>query len=65
MNNTSEECGLGSIGMPIVVSTLNKMLAKDRVDATVNVSEMIQARTIADMVAVIDTAKSRASDSGI
>jgi len=41
------------------------MLARDRVDATVNVSEMIQARTIADMVAVIDTAKSRASDSGI
>ena len=65
MNNTSEECGLGSIGMPIVVSTLNKMLAKDHRDASVNVSEMIQARSIADMVAVIDTAKSRASDSGI
>jgi hypothetical protein len=65
MNNTSEECGLGSIGMPIVVFTLNKMLAKDHEDAAVTVSEMIQARTIADMVAVIDTAKSRASDSGI
>jgi hypothetical protein len=42
MNNSSEECGLGSIGMPIAVSTLNKMLAKvmnHDAGATVIVSE--------------------------
>jgi len=65
MNSTLEECGLSSIGMPIVVSTLNALLTKKHEDAVVNVSEMIQARSISDMVAAIDTAKARSSDNGI
>jgi len=65
MSSTLEECGLGSIGMPIVVSTLNKILAKEHKDVAVNVSDMIQAKSVAEMVAVIDIAKARASDSGI
>jgi len=65
MSSTLEECGLGSIGMPIVVSTLNKILSKEHEDVAVDVSGMIQAKSIAEMVAVIDIAKARASDSGI
>ena len=65
VSNTVEECGITSIGMPVLEGMVNKYLAMNDEDAEIDISEMIQAKTIGDLVDVIDAARARATDNGI
>lgn len=64
MNNTVNECGLASVGMPVVVSLLNKHLKLEEENYSVDVIEMVQARTVRDMIDVMKAAKDRSEQTG-
>ena len=64
MNNTVNECGLASVGMPVVVSLLNKHLKLEEENYSVDVIEMVQARTVRDMIDVMKAAKDRSEKTG-
>ena len=62
---TLEECGLASIGVPSLVSLLNKNFSNNQTKGTVVASDIIEAETIADMVDIINAAKELADAQGI
>jgi len=63
---TLEECGLASIGVPVLVGLLNKTFSKKK-SRTLKITapDLIVAETIGDMVDVIDAAKALADDQGV
>jgi len=62
---TLEECGLASIGVPALVTLLNKNFSKGKREVTVVAADLVAAETIADMVEVIDKAKDLADAQGV
>ena len=64
---TLEECGLGSIGLPVLVQMLNKAFAKQKGTHRLQItaSKLIEARTIQDMVQVVDEAKAALDADGV
>ena len=65
MDSTLEECGLASVGIPVLVGLLNKTFSdKDQV-LGLTASDVVEAKTIGDMVAVVEAAKGLAEDQGV
>jgi len=62
---TLEECGLASIGVPALVSLLNKNLLQGNRRVTVVAADLVVAETIGDMAEVFDAAKQLAEHQGI
>ncbi len=62
---TLEECGLASVGVPVLVGLLNKTFSKRSRALTITVADLIDAETILDMVEVVEAAKDLADDQGI
>lgn len=62
---TLEECGLASIGVPAVVTLLNKNFSQGNRRVTVVAADLVVAETIGDMAEVIDAAKQLAEHQGI
>jgi len=62
-----EECGLASIGVPVLVNLLNKNFSKgkDKGKVTVNAVDIVSAETIQEMADIIDEAKELADFQGI
>lgn len=65
MDYTLEECGLASIGVPALVTLMNKNFSKGKRQVTIAAANLVSAETIGDMVEVIDTAKELAQHQGI
>eukprot|EP00986_Skeletonema_menzelii_P004528 scaffold1545_cov124-Skeletonema_menzelii.AAC.11 len=65
MDYTLEECGLASIGVPVLVNLLNKNFSTKRRRLNVTASDLVEAKTIGDMVEVVDAVKARADDQGV
>ena len=65
MDYSLEECGLASVGVPILVSLLNKNFSTKQRRLNITTSDLVEAKTIGDMVEVVDTVKARADDQGI
>lgn len=62
---TLEECGLASIGVPALVTLMNKNFSKGKRQVTIVAADLVSAETIADMVGVIDAAKELADAQGV
>jgi len=65
MDFTLEDCGLASIGVPVVVGLLNKNFSTKARKLNISAADLVVAKTIADMVAVVDAAKALADDQGV
>ncbi len=65
MEYTLGECGLASIGVPVLVNLLNKnFLTKER-QFNITASDLVGAKTIGDMVEVVDAIKALAEEQGV
>lgn len=65
MDYSLEECGLASVGVPILVNLLNKNFSTKQRRLNITTSDLVEAKTVGDMVEVVDTVKARADDQGI
>jgi len=65
LDYTLEECGLASIGVPALVSLLNKNFSTKKRRVNITASDLVGAKTIGDMVEVVDGVKALADDQGI
>jgi len=65
MEYTLEECGLASIGVPILVNLLNKNFSTKQRRLNITASDLVEAKTVGDMVEVVDAVKARADDQGV
>ena len=65
MEYTLEQCGLASIGVPILVNLLNKNFSTKQRRLNITASDLVGAKTIGDMVEVVDAAKALADDQGV
>ena len=62
---TLEECGLASIGVPVLVSLLNKAFSRKGKALMILARDLITAKTIGDMTTVVDDFKKRADAKGV
>ena len=65
IENTLEECGLASIGVPVLVNLLNKNFSNKERRLNITASDLVEAKTIGDMVKVVDAVKALADDQGV
>ena len=65
MDFTLEECGLASIGVTVLVGLLNKNFSTKKRKLNISAADLVSAKTIGDMVEVIDAAKALADDQGV
>jgi hypothetical protein len=65
LDSTLEECGLASIGVPMLVGMLNKAFSEKGKAVVISARELVTAKTIADMAAVVDDAKKLADAPGV
>jgi len=65
LDYTLEECGLASIGVPMLVGLLNKNFSKKKRRLNISASDLVSAKTIGDMVEVVDSAKALADAQGV
>ena len=60
-----EACGLASVGVPILVNLLNKKFSTKQRRLNITASDLVEAKTVGDMVEVVDAVKARADDQGV
>lgn len=60
-----EECGLASIGVPVLAALLNKNFSTKTREVQITASDLVTAKTIGELVEVIDSAKALADDQGV
>jgi len=65
MDWSLEECGLGSVGVPVITARINNSLSTRNLKVTVTATEIVTADTIADLVDVVDNAILLAEADGI
>jgi acyl-CoA synthetase (AMP-forming)/AMP-acid ligase II/peptidoglycan/LPS O-acetylase OafA/YrhL len=65
LDSSLEDCGLASIGAPVLVALLNKAFSTKARKVTVAASDFVQAETIAEMVEIVDAAKDLADADGV
>ena len=65
LDYTLEECGLASVGVPILVNLLNKNFSTKQRRLNITASDLVEAKTVGDMVEVVDAVKARADDQGV
>ena len=65
MDYSLEECGLASVGVPILVNLLNRNFSTKQRRLNIAASDLVEAKTVGDMVKVVDAVKARADDQGV
>jgi len=65
LDSTLEECGLASVGIPVIVSLLNKSFSKKDKALGIITADLVGANSILDMVGKIEAAKALAEDQGV
>jgi len=65
LDSTLEECGLASVGIPVIVSLLNKSFSKKDKALGITTADLVGANSILDMVGKIEAAKALAEDQGV
>ena len=65
LDSTLDECGLASVGVPIIVNLLNENFSKKNKPLGVTAQDVVNARTIADMVKVIEASRDRMEHDGV
>jgi len=64
-DSTLEECGLASVGIPVMVALMNKTFSKKDKPLGITAANLIGAKTIADMAEQVEAAKKLAEDQGV
>jgi hypothetical protein len=62
---TLDEVGLASVGLPVIVRMLNDAFSKKHEQCDITHQDLIRAKTIADIIAVVEDVKSRMHHDGI
>jgi hypothetical protein len=65
MDYTLDECGLASIGLPVLVGLLNKNFSTKKRKLNIKASDLVDTKTIGDMADTIDAVKGLADDQGV
>lgn len=65
LDSTLEECGLASVGLPILVGRLNECFSNEEQPLRVTTQDLINTRTISDMVEVVKAARCRMEHDGV
>lgn len=65
LDSTLEECGLASVGIPVMVGLLNKTFSKKGKALGITATNLIGAKTISDMVKKVEEAKALAENQGV
>jgi hypothetical protein len=64
-DSTLEECGLASVGIPVMVALLNKTFSRKGKVLGITATDLVGAKTISDMAEKVDAAKALAEDQGV
>ena len=64
-DSTLEECGLASVGIPVLVGLLNKTFSKKGKVLGITTIDLVAAKTIEDMAEVVASARALAEDRGV
>lgn len=64
-DHTLEECGLASVGIPVLVGLLNKRFSTNGKALGITAADMVGANAIADMAEIVETAQDLADDQGV
>jgi len=64
-DSTLEECGLASVGIPIMVALLNKTFSTKGKVLGITATDLVGAKTISDMAEKVEAAKALAEDQGV
>jgi len=62
---TLNEVGLASVGLPVIVRMLNDSFSKKNVPCDITHQDLIRSKTLADIIAVVETARTRMQHDGI
>lgn len=62
---TLEECGLASVGVPVLVGLLNKNFSTGTRTLAISAADIIEVETIREIVEVVEAAKELADDQGV
>ena len=65
IESTLDEVGLASVGLPVIVRMLNDAFTKKHIPCDITHQDLIQANTLADIVAIVENAKTRMRHDGI
>ena len=65
MNATREDCGLASVGIPMMAGLLNRTFSSNGLTLKITAADLVEANTISDMVEVVEAAKTFAEGQGI
>lgn len=64
-DSTLDEVGLASVGIPVIVGLLNDAFSKTSEPLGVTGQDLIKAKTIRDIVRVVESAKERMQHDGV
>ena len=62
---TLNEVGLASVGLPVIVRMLNDAFSKKHEPCDITHQDLIRAETLADIITVVENAKTRMHHDGI
>jgi acyl-CoA synthetase (AMP-forming)/AMP-acid ligase II len=65
MDSTLDEVGLASVGIPVIVSMLNSAFSSKSYPITITSSDLVEAKTIEDIVGVVEGARARMEHDGV
>mmetsp|Transcript_2835 Transcript_2835/g.5311 ORF Transcript_2835/g.5311 Transcript_2835/m.5311 type:complete len:153 (-) Transcript_2835:175-633(-) len=60
-----EECGLASVGVPVIVQLLNKKFSRKDHQVQITAADLINAKTVEEMIQVVDEAIELANEQGV
>lgn len=60
-----DEVGLASVGLPVIVRMLNDAFSKKHIQCDITHQDLIRAKTMADIIAIVEDAKTRMRHDGI
>ena len=65
IDSTLEEVGLASVGIPVIVGMLNSTFSTKKNPLSITNADLVEAKTIEDMVSFVETAIARMKQDGV
>merc|ERR1712127_3679 len=65
MDSTLDEVGLASVGIPVIVGMLNSSFSTRRTPLSVTSADLVHAKSVKDIVTVVEAARERMQQDGV
>lgn len=65
MDSTLDEVGLASVGIPVIVGMLNSAFSTKKNPLSISSADLVEAKTIADIIEVVENARARMYHDGV